>query len=51
MTSALGNLTAIVLVTHVCYPGVHVWFTALGYVIVRWLVFKFWYLVLEVRTA
>ena len=51
VTAALGNLTAIVLVTHVCYPGVHVWFTALGYVIVRWLVFKFWYLILEVRTA
>lgn len=45
VTAALGNLAAIVLVTHACYPGVHVWNTALGYVVVRWVVFKGWYLV------
>jgi predicted Na+-dependent transporter len=51
VTSALGNLAAIVLVTHACYPGVHVWNTALGYVIVRWVVFKLWYAVLRYRLA
>ncbi|MEI6225584.1 MAG: bile acid:sodium symporter [Deltaproteobacteria bacterium] len=51
VTAALGNLAAIVLVTHACYPGVHVWNTALAYVIVRWVVFKGWYLFLRRRMA
>ncbi len=51
VTAALGNLAAIVLVTHACYPGVHVWNTALGYVVVRWVVFKGWYLFLRRRMA
>ena len=51
VTSALGNLAAIVLVTHACYPGVHVWNTALAYVVVRWVVFKLCYLFLRYRMA
>ena len=51
VTAALGNLGAIVLVTHICYPGVHVWNTALAFVIVRWVVFKGWYVFLRYRMA
>ncbi|MCX5816306.1 MAG: hypothetical protein NTX75_08700 [Proteobacteria bacterium] len=48
-TSALGNLAAIMLVVHLSYPKVHVWFTLLAYIILRWLVFMLWYLFLRVK--
>jgi predicted Na+-dependent transporter len=48
-TSALGNLAAIMLIAHLSYPKVHVWFTLLAYVVLRWLVFMLWYLFLRVR--
>jgi len=49
VTSGLGNLAVILLVAHVCYPKVHVLFTVFAYVIVRWVVFIFWFLILKGR--
>jgi predicted Na+-dependent transporter len=49
VTSGLGNLAVILLVAHVCYPNVHVLFTVLAYVIVRWAVFMIWYFFLKGR--
>ena len=46
VTSGLGNLAVILLVAHLCYPRVHVLFSVLAYVIVRWVVFMGWYLYL-----
>lgn len=49
VTSGLGNLAVIMLVTHVCYPRVHVLFTVFAYVIARWVVFVFWFMLLRGR--
>jgi bile acid:Na+ symporter, BASS family len=49
VTSGLGNLAVILLVAHVCYPKVHVLFTVFAYVIVRWAIFVFWFLLLRSR--
>ncbi len=49
VTSGLGNLAVILLVAHVCYPKVHVLFTVFAYVIVRWAVFVFWFILLRGR--
>jgi len=49
VTSGLGNLAVIMLVTHVCYPKVHVLFTVFAYVIARWAVFVFWFMLLHFR--
>ena len=49
VSSGLGNLAVILLVAHVCYPKVHVLFTVLAYVIVRWLIFMFWFSLLKAR--
>jgi bile acid:Na+ symporter, BASS family len=49
VTSGLGNLAVILLVAHVCYPKVHVLFTVFAYVIVRWAIFVFWFLILKSR--
>lgn len=49
VTSGLGNLAVILLVAHVCYPGVHVLFPVFAYVIVRWAIFAFWFMLLRAR--
>jgi predicted Na+-dependent transporter len=49
VTSGLGNLAVILLVAHVCYPRVHVLFVVFAFVLVRWAVFMFWFLLLRRR--
>jgi BASS family bile acid:Na+ symporter len=49
VTSGLGNLAVIMLVAHVCYPKVHSLFTVFAFVIVRWAIFVFWFLLLRGR--
>ena len=51
VTAGLGNLAVIMLVTHVCYPKVHILFTVFAYVILRWAVFVLWYLFLRIRLS
>jgi predicted Na+-dependent transporter len=49
VTSGLGNLAVILLVAHACYPRVHVLFSVFAYVIVRWAIFVFWFMLLKGR--
>lgn len=49
LTASLGNLAAVMLVTHLCYPRVHVWGTVLAWVLLRWATIMLWYLFLRVR--
>ncbi len=49
VTSGLGNLAVILLVAHGCYPRIHVLFSVFAYVIVRWGIFVFWFILLEGR--
>ncbi|MEI8344438.1 MAG: hypothetical protein WCG06_00015 [Candidatus Omnitrophota bacterium] len=49
--SAIGNLAAVMLIAHLCYPKVHVWYPLLALVILRFFVFKFWFILLRFRIA
>jgi predicted Na+-dependent transporter len=49
LTASLGNLAAVMVIAHLCYPKVHVWGTVLAWVLLRWLTIMLWYLFLRVR--
>lgn len=51
LNASLGNLAAVLVIAHLCYPKVHVWGTVLAWVLLRWLIIMLWYLFLKVRLS
>ncbi len=51
LTASLGNLAAVTVIAHLCYPKVRVWGTVLAWVLLRWLIIMLWYLFLRARLS
>ena len=51
LTASLGNLAAVMVIAHLCYPKVHVGGTVLAWVLLRWLTIMLWYLFLRARLS
>jgi predicted Na+-dependent transporter len=49
LTASLGNLAAVLLITHMSYPNVHVIGTVVVFVLFRWVTIMLWYLFLRLR--
>ncbi|MEI8348679.1 MAG: hypothetical protein WCI77_00860 [Candidatus Omnitrophota bacterium] len=49
LSASLGNFAVILLIAHLNYPHAHVAGAALAFILIRWLVIMFWYIVMRVR--
>ncbi|HPS20409.1 MAG TPA: hypothetical protein PKY78_05420 [Candidatus Omnitrophota bacterium] len=46
LTASLGNFALVLLVAHLSYPHVHIIAQAVVFIVIRWVVIAFWYLLL-----
>ncbi len=47
LTASLGNFAVVILVAHLSYPRAHIVAVAVVFIMIRWLVIMFWYLILR----
>lgn len=47
LTASLGNFALVILVAHISYPQAHIVAESVVFIIIRWLVIMFWYVVMR----